>query len=131
MLNFVIHKRSIGQIIIVILIAISLILTTYTIIKASSSFEATSEKQNMRLFLQRIDERLQKEKGFIVAIDFINPLFASEKSWSIGNPGDKFNRSISEIGDDYLCFKERSEQGPDFIRCTPFSNIVSVDYMGG
>ena len=126
MLNLVVHKRM-SHIVIAVLIAV--LLTTISIINASSNTQAVNEQRNIKLLLQRMDDKLCNEKGFIVIIDFINPLLADEKSWSIGDPSDKYNRSINEIGDDYLCFKERFGQGPDFIRCTPFSNIVSVNYL--
>jgi hypothetical protein len=128
-LNLVVHKRSVSQIVIGLLLILLLALATHTTINASANSEAANEQRNLKLLLERMDGKLRNEKGFIVIIDFINPLLADEKSWSIGDPSDKYNRSINEIGDDYLCFKEQFGQGPDFIRCTPFSNIVSVDYL--
>jgi hypothetical protein len=44
-------------------------------------------------------------------------------------PNEEILRWIGEIGDDFVCFHEQAGS-TGIARCTPFSNIVSVSYLG-
>jgi hypothetical protein len=67
-----------------------------------------------------------------VLFQFAIPLVADQNVWivpdGINGSEDEITIQIAEIGEDYICFRMRSGQAID-MRCTPFSNIVSVSYL--
>jgi hypothetical protein len=82
---------------------------------------------NFRTILEDLRAR-QVNDDSVIAIRFVIPLTPGEPSWIIGAPGRESARYIEYIGDDYLCFAEVGDP-QTLIRCTPFSNIVNVDYV--
>lgn len=60
-------------------------------------------------------------------IQFVSPLIPGEPSWLIGDNNDPFKRVLSIIGDDYLCVTEPARQ--TYTRCTPYHNILAVNYI--
>lgn len=61
--------------------------------------------------------------GQPVTIQFAVPLVSGEATWTL--PDSRVNRTISDIGDDYICFSEPWNNDTR-TRCTPFANIVGV-----
>jgi hypothetical protein len=89
------------------------------------------ETQNMRVLLENLKQKLSQKGDFGVTIQFAIPLIDNkdDKWWSFPYPADNpdMQRTIGEIGDDYVCFDELA--GEAFTtRCTPFSNLVTVGY---
>lgn len=60
-----------------------------------------------------------------VTIQFAVPLVAGENTWIL--PDQRFNRTIGEIGEDYVCFSE-PWNNTTRLRCTPFGNIIGVTF---
>jgi hypothetical protein len=94
------------------------------------STQANDESRNMRILLERL--KLQTEMGtdLTVTFQFLTPLTQDGAIWwsfPYSNEDPNMQRSLGEIGDDYLCFDELAGQGFTS-RCTPFSNIVTVAY---
>lgn len=95
----------------------------------SHSAQAQDRPTNMQALLQQLKHRFETEKGFSFFILFAVPLTSSEEVWVIGPPGaDEYQRYITRIGDDYVCFNELAGQAR-FETCTPFTNIASVGYL--
>jgi hypothetical protein len=90
--------------------------------------DAQEGQVNMKTLLERLDQRMVDEQGFMVTVRFVISLNSWENAWTLGDPDDPRHRYINEIGDDYVCFKEKAG-GTDGIRCTPFSNIAGVSYL--
>ncbi len=61
-----------------------------------------------------------------ITFDFTVPLVTGERVWTL--PDDTAKRTISSIGNDYVCFSERWNDGYRQ-RCTPFSNITSITFL--
>ncbi|MBZ0279149.1 MAG: hypothetical protein K8L97_00330 [Anaerolineae bacterium] len=60
-----------------------------------------------------------------VTIQFAVPLVPGENTWVL--PDQRFNRTLAEIGDDYVCFSE-PWNNTTRLRCTPFGNIIGVTF---
>lgn len=60
-----------------------------------------------------------------VTIQFAVPLIPGENTWIL--PDQRFNRTLAEIGDDYVCFSE-PWNNTTRLRCTPFGNIIGVTF---
>lgn len=64
--------------------------------------------------------------GASVTILFDRPLVSGEGVWTL--PDEASGRAISEVGADYLCFRE-PWNNTTRERCTPFANITSVSFV--
>jgi hypothetical protein len=93
----------------------------------SHSAQAQDRPTNMQTYLQQLKHRFETEKEFSFAFLFAEPLAgSSDYIWVIGPPGaDEYQRYITQVGEDYVCFNELRGQAR-FEICTPFMNIVSV-----
>jgi hypothetical protein len=87
--------------------------------------------QEPRLNMSNLLNRLYEDEVEVL-FQFAIPLVADQNVWTvpdgIDGPEDEITIQIAEIGEDYICFRMRSGQAID-MRCTPFSNIVSISYL--
>lgn len=74
--------------------------------------------------LQGLLESL-KASGAPITIQFQSPLVPGETTWTL--PDTRFNRTIADIGTDYICFSE-PWNSTTRQRCTPFENILGVTF---
>ena len=65
------------------------------------------------------------QNGAAITLLFDRPLVSGEGVWTL--PDAAANRTISEIGADFVCFSE-TWNNTTRVRCTPFNNITSVSY---
>lgn len=118
---------TVNKIILIVGIAIFVMLLTLPVVLSSNKVAAQEPRLNMNNLLNRL-HRDEVEILFQFAI----PLVADQNVWTvpdrIDGPEDEITIQIAEIGEDYICFRMRSGQAID-MRCTPFSNIVSVSYL--
>ena len=84
---------------------------------------ATAQNQPGRE-MQALLETLTSN-GAAITILFDKPLVSGEGVWTL--PDTSANRTISEIGADFVCFTE-PWNNTTRVRCTPFTNITSVSY---
>lgn len=110
-----------------ILVIALVALSIHTALIGAASAQSNSDG-NMQALFERLVEKMRDEPGLIVFITFANPLVGEETTWGIGDPDDSLLRTIVEIGEDYLCFREIGGAA-EGRRCTPFSNIVSISYL--
>lgn len=101
--------------------------------KGAENTKAQENTHNMRTMLEQLEEKMISDTDFQVAIRFVTPIIPDEDIvWVLPDhftdDKDQMSRSISEIGDDYICF-DVIGGAARFIECTPFSNIVSVRYL--
>lgn len=89
---------------------------------------AAESAAGTQTLLQTVDERLRTESRFLVQIQFRESLIPGESTWVLGDRSDPYQRSITEIGSDYLCFGEAGGQAV-FNRCTRYDNIVSINFF--
>jgi hypothetical protein len=90
------------------------------------AIQAQEDNLTMQSRLQSL--RAEVEAGnIIINFKFIEPISSTENSWMIGSPDQALE--FVEIGEDYFCFSQSSEQAV-LIRCVPYSNIASFDYLG-
>lgn len=86
-------------------------------------FNAPTRAEDKPTRLQAVfEERRDSHKPF--SVQFANPLVSGEMQWVF--PDDGY--SIGEVGEDYVCFSQPWNNGSR-LRCTPFANIVSVNYL--
>jgi len=107
----------------VILLLISL-LAAIVLLIASWSNQATAQTsaaQDMRTMFLNLTR-----SSAPITILFDKPLVSNESMWTL--PDTEANRSIAEVGADYVCFSEPWNHTTRN-RCTPFSNIISVSYI--
>lgn len=127
MVHFVRKDISTSVRLVVMLVICALFLCIFWITEMSTQAKVSDSASNMRSLL----EQLHKDKRQIL-FQFAIPLVADEVLWDIPDVNvsdeDQVSRSISNIGDDYICFDELAGQA-NSIRCTPLSNIVSVSYL--
>ena len=99
---------------------------------ATSGKRATSA-QNMPTDMRARLEHLRDEMeagDLMLGFQFVAPISSEgDNYWLFGDPNDESNLSIVEIGNDYFCFSETSRAAV-LIRCVPFTNIASFDYLG-
>jgi hypothetical protein len=127
MLHRVRNDMSILVRVIGVLVLVTLVLTTLLITQVYSQSEASDSSAKISLLLKQLDQ-----DGKQILFRFTIPLVADETVWAIPDEiqgdEDEISRYISDIGDDYICFDELAGQAYS-IRCTPFSNIVSISYL--
>ena len=116
--------KSLGGYALIVILAI--LFTNVPRINEASAQNGAGD--DMQKLITRLVSKANDAPGLIIFIKFANPLINDELVWGIGDPGDKLERHIVEIGKDYLCFREIAG-GADSRRCTPFSNIVSITYL--
>jgi len=75
-----------------------------------------------------MNQMRRDDPGFVFVVGFVNPLIQDELAWTIGDPEDQFERTVDEVGEDYVCFREHTE-GADLVRCTPFHNILDISFI--
>ena len=75
-----------------------------------------------------MNQMRRDDPGFVFIVGFVKPLIKDEFAWTIGDPSDQYSRTVDEVGDNYVCFREHSE-GEDFVRCTPFYNILDISFV--
>jgi hypothetical protein len=109
-----------------ILLAISWLISPNLIIRVADAQEAATS--TMQSFIEGLVKRMNDERGFRIFVEFEHPLVGNESTWEIGDPNDELQRSIAEVGEDYVCFQEIA-LAADGRRCTPFNNIVSIFYL--
>jgi hypothetical protein len=123
-------KQWIAIVVIVILSVIAV--TAIQASPKSTSTQIDDNHQNMRTLLERLKLKLKDNGGtdFTVTFQFVLPLIQDDTTWwgyPYSNENPDMQRTIGEIGDDYVCFDELAGEG--FVtRCTPFSNIVTIGY---
>jgi len=99
------------------------------LIKAQNTNETSNTiEKSMESLVNRLIEKMNNEPGKILYFSFVKPLVGDTTDLAIGDPKDKYETRIVEVGKDYLCFREIAGSA-DGRRCTPFSNIVSVFYL--
>jgi hypothetical protein len=93
------------------------------------STEAQETEANFKSLLEELNQRMSSE-GLLLTFE-LNSAVTDEANFitvGIGNTTDEISIRIDEIGEDYLCLRER--RGVSLlIRCLPFSNIRSVTYL--
>ena len=112
----------------IVAIACLIILVLYVLMEVNPSVEAQDNKMNFHSLLLRMNEMHSNDSGFTFIVTFLSPLIKDESAWIIGDPNDQYRRTVDEIGEDYVCFREHGG-GEDFVRCTPFSNILQISYL--
>lgn len=96
------------------------------------SAQETSQHNDMRELLEALNVMIETEAPFHVTFQFRQPLTEiGGDFWEIpyNPPNEDISRWIGEIGDDFICFYEQAGS-TGIARCTPFSNIVSISYLG-
>lgn len=118
--------RSLLLILLVMLASVVIfgLIAFYSIPQTTQAQDTTPP--NLRTLLENLRAR-QIEDGSVIAIRFVTPLTPGEPSWIIGAPSEESARYIEYVGDDYLCFAQPGRP-QTLIRCTPFENIVNIDY---
>lgn len=119
-------NAKIVVVVIVLLLVVGSVVSTNLI--TSTVRAQDSATSNMQSLIERLVNRMNDEHGFRIFIDFEHPLVEDQATWEIGDPNDRLQRSIVEVGQDYICFQEIG-LAADGRRCTPFTNIVSVFYL--
>jgi hypothetical protein len=80
----------------------------------------------------RLSELLVQIRDEEILFRFAVPLVADQNVWivpdGIDGPDDETTIQTDEIGEDYICFRERAGQAI-FRRCTPFTNIVLISVL--
>lgn len=90
----------------------------FTLTLVSRPAAAQPPGATMRALLERL-----RASGQPVTVQFAVPLVSGEATWTL--PDARLNRTIADIGDDYICFSEPWNDETR-TRCTPFFNIVGV-----
>lgn len=89
------------------------------------------QSQHMGALLETLNQRIEHEPPFHVTIKFAQPITdSSSLFWEVPyiSADSDVSRWIGEIGDDFVCFYEHTGEF-NLAHCTPFSNIVSVNYI--
>ena len=118
----IIGLKWIALIIVLTALSTTLVISTFSV-KDVQAQEATS---NMRTVLMHLND-----EKVTVLFQFATPLVANQTDWIIPDLGEtdpNVSHVISEIGDNHICFWERAGEAIS-IRCTPYSNIVSISYL--
>ena len=97
------------------------------LIWATTTVEAQGKPTSIKARLEQLQE--QVESGQLrIGFQFVVPISEGENYWLFGDPtGDK-ELTFVEIEDDHFCFSQRREQAV-LIRCIPYTNIASFDYL--
>ena len=96
------------------------------------SAQELSQSHNMRELLETLNAQIEGATPIQITFRFEHPLMDNEELfWEIPyrSPDGEVSRWIGEIGNDFVCFYEQAGS-TGVARCTPFSNIVSVSYLG-
>jgi hypothetical protein len=117
--------------VIVLILAFALVTMVNVIVAwKPATAQEHSHNQNMRELLETLNTRIETEAPFIITFKFAQPLMDNDELfWEIPYYSEEadIDRWIGEIGDDFVCFYERG--GSSYVvRCTPFSNILSIMY---
>lgn len=121
------NARSKMRAVSILLFAV-IILTMLAAFLTRAYYVRADDSSDMRALLQRLDDQMRKQKGFLVTFDFNVSPNEHDKSWTLNDPKDKERFTISEIGSNYACF-QRWVGDANSVICTPFSNIVSIFYL--
>jgi hypothetical protein len=97
-------------------------------LQASLQAEVEVNAIGFQSTLEQLSTRMAQEEGFLLTMQFKEPLVVDQTFWTLGAIDDPVHRHISEIGDDFVCLRELAGQAV-FIRCVPFSNIASISYI--
>ncbi|MCC6615499.1 MAG: hypothetical protein IT320_18645 [Anaerolineae bacterium] len=96
------------------------------LVSQSASYVTAQEGQ------LKMSELLAQIRDEEILFRFSVPLVADQSTWTvpdgIDGPDDETTIQIDEIGEDYICFRERAGQAI-FKRCTPFTNIVLISVL--
>ncbi|MBC7809669.1 MAG: hypothetical protein H7175_00885 [Burkholderiales bacterium] len=119
------YYKPLSIVLVAILSAMTVVLLSTILI--SRQAQAQESGTSMQERLSRFDGEIDS-----ISFQFVTPLVADEIYWNIPDgldaEGDVISIDISEIGEDYICFRYRSGEVVD-IMCTPFNNIVSFSYL--
>jgi len=97
--------------------------------KMFSVSQAQETEATFKSLLEELNQRMSSE-GFLLTFE-LNSAVTDEEHFitvGIGNTTDEISIRIDEIGEDYLCLRERGGVSL-LIRCLPFSSIRSVTYL--
>jgi hypothetical protein len=114
---FMLPNNRLGAVVLTSLVAAIVLLI------ALGGKPATAQNQSARE-MHALLETLTSN-GAAITILFDKPLVSGEGVWTL--PDTAVNRTISEIGADFVCFTE-PWNNTTRVRCTPFTNITSVSY---
>lgn len=90
------------------------------------STSAQGDAATLRALLEQLTAESENATNKVTfSIEFAVPLVSGERGWLL--PDAQRKRTVSQIGDDYVCFSE-SWNDATRQRCTPFTNIVSVTF---
>lgn len=105
------------------LLVLAVSLVAIVLLFALGGKPATAQEQPARE-MHNLLETLTAN-GAAITLLFDRPLVSGEGVWTL--PDTAANRTISEIGADYVCFIEPWNTTTR-VRCTPFSNITSISF---
>jgi hypothetical protein len=106
---------------IILCLAILVIINTHYVVTAQD------EAIDIKSRLEQLRDELNAG-NLMIGFQFVVPISEGENYWLLGDATDERQLAISEIGNDYFCFSETSVQAV-LIRCVPFTNIASFDYL--
>jgi hypothetical protein len=93
----------------------------------SSDVKVAAQEQDNTL--QELLNRLNAEvlQYSTITITFVHTAMGEFDEFVVGLEGPPRN-TVTEIGNDYVCFSSDTG-GVEYIFCTPYSNIASIDYV--
>lgn len=67
--------------------------------------------------------------NLMIGFQFVVPISEDRTYWLFGDASSQDIFSITTIESDHFCFSQTSGQAT-LIRCVPYTNIASFDYIG-
>ena len=106
------------------------LLTFFLAIKANSFSTAHAQDESKNIKSQLEELRAEMDAGNLyIGFQFVVPISEGDNYWLFGDPNSERQLTIEEIGSDHFCFSQTSAQAV-LIRCVPYTNVASFDYLG-
>jgi hypothetical protein len=90
-----------------------------------------AQGDNLQSLLELLRQKITTDSDFSVTFQFNAPLIKDDDVWwsvPYFDSNSELTRDLYNVGEDYVCFHERWGD-VSMIRCTPFSNVVSIVYI--
>ena len=121
--------RHVAKLIYLTVVVASIIIVDF--VSDKQDLKAQSSSNNMQELLEDLSQRMYDSADFLITFQFRDSLTQSGDIWmNVPVVSDYIDITIEieKIGIDHVCFQELSGSGFSIIRCTPYSNIVSISY---